>query len=301
MAQNNLKIVYQNILELATLTASSSTGSLVASNLQKEQRSYVWRSVVTGSSTVRVNIRLADIPTLPIGIDTIIGTFSNLTENATITVLGYTSTPTLAGASSSPTIDGTSTGTPVWSSSAIICRPYSSNKDSLNYTTLSTSYGLSKDTIRAYLTEAVPTSITCIIIQINDTDNTDQYIEISHLIVGSSWTPTYNTGYGISLQPNDSSTNSRSESGDLFTKYGVTYNSLKFDLTWLTDNDRQIMEKICKNVGIRKPIFISLFPNNTLDYEKERSYQIYGKLKNLNAITHPTLNFYSSSVEIEEL
>lgn len=301
MAQNNLKIVYQNVLELATLTASSSQGVLVASNLQKEQRSYVWRSVNAGSSSVRVNLRLASIPTLAAGVDTIVGTFTNLTENATITILGYTSVPTLGGTADSPTIDGTTTGTPVWSSPVTLCRPYSSNKSNLNYTTLSTSYGLSKDTVRIYLTEAVPTSITCIIIQINDTGNTDQSIEMSHLIVGTSWTPVYNTGYGISLQVNDLSTNSRAESGDLFTKYGATFNSLKFDLTWLTDNDRRIMEKICKNVGIRKPIFISLFPNNTLDYEKERSYQIYGKLKNLNAITHPTLNFYSSSVEIEEL
>jgi hypothetical protein len=301
MAQNNLKIVYQNVVELATLAASSTIGSLNVSNLKKEQRSYIWRSAPAGSSTVRVNLRLDDIPTLPSGIDTIVGTFTNLTVNATITVLGYTFTPVLDGTVGSPTIDGTATGTPLWSSGPISCRPYSSNKDSVNYTTLSTSYGLSADTIRVFLPEPVPTSVTCLIIQINDTGNTNQNISMSHLIVGASWTPIYNTGYGISLQTSDSSTNNRTESGDLITKYGVTYNSLKFDLTWLTDSDRQIMEKICKRVGLRKPVFVSLFPNNILDYEKERSYQIYGKFKNLNAITHPTLNFYSSTVEIEEL
>ena len=50
-----------------------------------------------------------------------------------------------------------------------------------------------------------------------------------------------------------------------------------------------------------KAIFVSLFPECTEDYGKEKLYQIYGRMSQIFPIEHPLYEMYSSQIDIEEV
>jgi hypothetical protein len=144
-------------------------------------------------------------------------------------------------------------------------------------------------------------NVYSIAIDISDPGNLAGYIEASRLVVGWYWSPKYNTSYGLATTMKDLSTHERSEAGDLVTNRGVRFNSMNFDMNWLVPADQLEMQKILRGNGIAQPLLISLFPNNSDDWVKEQSHQIYGKLSQLSSIVHPILDMYSTSIDIEEI
>jgi hypothetical protein len=283
MAANNLRVIYQNLTDLSTttVTASSTAGVTVTTNLQKDAKALIWRS--TGNTaTLTVNFNATKT------IRGVVLAFTNLTAGAQISV-----TPT-GGTGTTPT------GT-------ILACPYAQTDswDSGYLPSGANSYAYGAGTYaRAWF--GSPQTCTGVTITLSDTNLT--YIEASRLIIGDYWSPTYNTSFGLISAPKSLSTNSRTESGDLVTNRGIQYNTMNFDLAWLNPSDRQIFTKILKSNGINKPLLISLFPNNgsatvdtTIDYDKEQTYQIYGKLSQLSDITHPMFTMYTAKVDIEEI
>jgi hypothetical protein len=281
MAANNLRVIYQNLTDLSTtvITASSVANATTtpAANLQKDAKSLVWRTAAnTNNATLTVsfgNTKIVRGVVLP---------FTNLTTTARITV-----TPT--------------GGTNTTAISNILACPYAQADlwDSNYLPTGANSYAYGSGT---YARAWFPVAQTCTGLTINLSDANVTNIEASRLIIGDYWSPTYNTSFGLTSAPRSLSSTMRTESGDLVTNRGTQYNSMSFDLTWLTPSDRTIFTKILRSNGINKPLLISLFPDATSDdYDKEQTYQIYGKLSQLSNITHPMFSIYSSKIEIEEI
>jgi hypothetical protein len=193
-------------------------------------------------------------------------------------------------------------GTPVHDSTQIYSCPYQTfglwNWGTLPLGVNSYSYGGG-----TYGRVWMPTQLACtsLLIEIEDTECSNPYIEISRIIAGSYWSPKYNTSFGLSTGSQDLSQHQRSESGDLITNRGIRYRNMRFDLTWLPPEDRLEFTRILRGNGLPRPLFISLFPNNSDDYEKEQAHQIYGKLSQLSDITHPIFEMYSTSIDIEEI
>ena len=277
MAVNNLRVIYQNLADLSTttITASTTAGITSAANLQKDTKSLIWRSTGT-SATLTVAFGSAKT------VRGVILPFTNLTATATISVA------TVGGS-------GYTTGT-------VLACPYkqTDNWDSSYLPQGANSYAYGSGT---YARVWFPAQQTCtgLTITLTDTNNASGYVEASRLVVGDYWTPKYNTSFGLIAAPKSLSTNSRTESGDLVTNRGIQYNTMSFDLTWLTPDDRLIFTKIIKSNGINKGLLISLFPDASEDYDKEQTYQIYGKLTQVPDLTHPMYTMYSSKVEIEEI
>ena len=275
MAANNLRVIYQNIADTATITASSTAGGTSTSSLKKDAKSLIWRATGT---TATLTVAFGGTKTLR----GIILPFTNLTSTATITA-------TVVGGS------GYSTG-------EVLACPYQQTDswDSSYLPVGANSYSYGGGTY-ARVWFPAPETCTGVTIIITNTSNPAGYIEASRLVLGDYWSPTFNTSFGISSSPKDLSTNERTDSGDLVTTRGVRYNSMRFDLTWLDPTDRAIFTKILKTNGISKPLLISLFPDASEDYNKEQTYQIYGKLSQLSDISHPMFGIYSSSIDIEEI
>lgn len=280
MAANNLRVIYQNIADISTITASTTTGGTAAANLQKDAKALIWRS--TGNSAT-LTVSFGSSKT----IRGVILPFTNLTSTGTINV-------TCTGGST------TSTGN-------ILAAPYTQTDswDSAYLPVGANSYAYGAGT---YARAWFSTAQTCTGLTITLTDTNRTYIEASRLIIGDYWSPTFNTSFGLMSVPKSLSSNSRTESGDLVTNRGIQYNSMSFDLTWLNPADRKIFTKILKSNGINKGIFISLFPNNgtatvdtTIDYDMEQTFQIYGKLSTLSDITHSMYTMYTAKVDIEEI
>lgn len=270
---NNLRILYQNLADKATIGSSiAPIGVTSLANLKSDPKSLVCRT--TGTS-VTFTVTLAT----PSIIGGVILPFCNLTSTATINVTLNT---------------GFTTGT-------IAACPYQ-NLGAWDWGALPLgvngySYG-GGTYARAWFSQASCSSLT---ITITDTANTEGYLEFSRMIVGPYWSPRYNTSFGLSATPKDLSVHERSESGDLVTTRGVKFNSINFDLKWLNDSDRHQLISILKGSGMYKPMLISLFPDNSEDWAKEQSFMVYGKLPQLNDLSHPIFGIYSTQIQIEEI
>ncbi|CAB4175202.1 hypothetical protein UFOVP961_132 [uncultured Caudovirales phage] len=317
MAANNLRIIYQNSVDLSTTTISTSNSADGAntpkSNLQLDSKSLVWRSTPNSTVydtnsktyTVKTNIVLsfstANSPT----IGGIMLPFCNLSTVATVRVRGYSAIiPTTGTATATVGPTATTPGSLLFDTGTVRAAPYQVlglwDWGSLPLGVNSYSYG-GGTYGRCWLPSKQQVPAQYILIELVDTANSSPYIELSRLIVGPYWSPTYNTSFGLSTSVKDLSSHMRSESGDLVTTRGIKFNSMNFDLKWLTPTDRLQFSMITKGNGISRPIFISLFPDNLDNWEKEQAHQIYGKLSQLSDIQHPIFDTYSSQVEIEEV
>ena len=273
MAQNNLRIIYNNVADSATsIVASSTAGTTTTANLKKDTKALVWRSVGT-TATLTVTLPTAQI------VGGVILPFCNLSSTATVRVQLNT---------------GLDTGN-------VLAAPYQTlGAFDWGFVPLGVNYYTQGGYTYGRVWFAA-TSATIITITITDTANTSGYIELSRLVVGSYWSPKYNTGYGMSVVSNDTSNSNRTESGDLVGNLGVRFSSMKFDLNWLTPSDRLQLTTLLRKTGTNKPLFISLFPNNSEEWSKEQMYQVYGKLPQTSDVSHPMFGIYSSQIEIEEV
>jgi len=309
MASNNLRIIYQNIIDLATTTISASSVASAATpvtNLKLDSKSQVWRSGVgiinsdNTTYTVRANLVISSTTGVTNIVGGVILPFCNLSSTATIRVRGYTGTAAQPGTGVTPTgIAGT---TQQFDTGIIIASPYQNfglwNWGSIPLGANSYSYG-GGTYARAWI--PTPVAVNSILIEIVDNASINNYIEVSRIVAGSYWSPKYNTSFGLSTGSQDLSQHERSQSGDLVTNRGIRYRNMKFDLNWLPPADRLEFTRILRGNGLPRALFISLFPNNYDDYDKEQAHQIYGKLSTLQDITHPIFEMYSTSIEIEEI
>lgn len=123
--------------------------------------------------------------------------------------------------------------------------------------------------VAAYIT--LPAAATTFTIAFSKT------VKVSRFIIGNYWSPTYNTSFGVQVGYEDLSTTERLQGGDLYTTLGPRYKTINFELSYLTDTDKFKLFDIIKLIGKSRPMFISIFPQDT-DKEKEQMYSIYGKL-----------------------
>lgn len=292
---SNLRIIYSNVADTASLLASSELNSTTTpvTNLARDAKAKVWRSNTSSTTAVKAMIRATFSSQVITGV--ILG-FTNNSPAATMTVRGYTGTPpTFGGTVDTPTISG---GTLSWTVGPTLCCPPNISD---TYSWGTTSYNAyEKGTGYSRLWLGDQTAVTCIVIEINDVA-TEKYVEVSRLIVGRHWSPVYNTSYGINVDYKDTSRSARSESGDLITSVGVRYATMGFDLSFMENKDRIELNRLNRLVGTRSPIFVSLFPDNSDDYNLEQIYQIYGKQTQSLAINHPMYSIFSSQMELEEI
>lgn len=125
-------------------------------------------------------------------------------------------------------------------------------------------------------------------------------VKVSKFIVGNYWSPKYNTGYGVQVGYEDATSSERLQSGDIYTTISPRNKTLQFDLQYMDESDKFQLFDIYKSIGKTKPIFISVFPENT-DQQKEQMYSIYGKFNTLSNISHVMYTMYSSSIQLEEI
>lgn len=299
----NLRVVHNNLIDVAstTITASSTaSAATIVANLKTDPKSVVWRSGT--SSTIATKANLLIVPTSITVVGALILAFTNLSAEATLRLRGFIGTaPTLTGTVDVPVVS-VGSATTVFDTGYVVGNP---PQGLGNWEFGDSIFGPNaQESRRGYSKVWVPQTqqapCTSMVLEIVDPYNTNQYIEASRLIVGTYWSPTYNTSYGVTTSIVDMSSNERTESGDLVTSNGAYYSKLSFDLKYMDKKDRTTFNSIIRSKGMRKPVFISIFPEDA-DTGKDQVYQIYGKLSQLYGIEHPIFEMYSSQVEVEEI
>lgn len=275
----NLRVVYDNAADRATVTASTTAGNLAASNLLTDIKSEVWRS--TGA-TASVTLQWAagefvGMVALP---------FCSLSSGATIRVRCYTyaadATPIIDSgaqmAAEAPPFDVWG-----WGSEPLGVNAYAYGGASYGVLWLDAMHAVQK-----------------VVIDINDVSNPLGYIECSRIVAGPYWEPVNNADFGVEVNAADTSKHERSDAGDLRTDRGTVYKTMSLDLNFMPAQDRNALWKILRGNGMFRPVYLSLVPKATDAFE-EQVFQIYGKLSRSSALKYQFVNQYSSSLEIEEI
>ena len=278
MAINNLRVIYNNVADSATtLSATSIASGYDISNTKKDTKGVVWRSANT-ITTATISLTWGSPQTL----SAVILPYTNLSATATIRIKLYSD-----AAFATQILDTTD----VIAVPAVLPNYYAS---SANYR-----YAFGGGTCaRKYFTQTA--NCRSMTIEIKDTANTDTYLEVSRIIAGTYWSPTYNTEYGLSVGISDSSSKTRTQTGNLITDIGTSNKTLSFSLNYMTKNDRDTLFSIISTLGTKKSMYISLFPED-IEPTKEQIYQVYGRLADLATISHPMYSMYASSINIEEV
>lgn len=274
----NMRIIYNNVADSATITADNTAGTNEAANLKTDYKGQVHRSTGT---TVTYTLTWAAGQS----IGGIVLPCTNLSSQATIRVRLYTGSYTQSFDS------GTIAACP---NTSLEQWPAPRDANIFAYG------GLSKTSM---WWNSVNNSITKIDITLTDTStNSPGYIDCSRVICGTYWQPTYNVSRdGLDITITDSSGASRTDSGDLISEQGFVYDELSLNLELLTDSDRDTLVGIMRRIGTRKNIAVCVFPENTgtaiPNNTSQQIYTVYGKRDN-NSLNYVLSGFNSHQIKI---
>jgi len=274
---NKLRVVYNNAANRGILTASSTAGTLVASNLLTDSKADTWRATGT-SATITVIFSSSEMVSM------VAFPFCNFTPSATIQVKCYTNSGDVSAVlDTGAVLAAAPTPLGMWDWGNV---PLGVN---------SYSYGGASYGVVWFATQSVK-KVEIIIL---DTSNAAGYIEASRLVMGAYWSPENDAELSPVWQPIETTTSTRNDASDLVSDIGTLNKKLQLTLPVMTPSDRNSMMNVLRGNGMSRPIFLSLFPQDS-DSSAEQAYQIYGKLASQPALTLPNWNLYSTTIEIEE-
>lgn len=272
---SNLRIIYDNVANSSTLSASTTAGSLVAANMLNDSKVVVHRS--TGPSVV-YTMTWASAQT----VGAVALPATNLTSAATIRVQLYSDTAGTTQIADS----GTVAACP---SSTLGLHGWGANIDANAFAF----GGSSKSAV--WMATQHSTVRRCVI-TLSDATNPAGFIDCSRIVLGPYWESERNPGYGAQAGVQDMSRTQRTEAGDALVVRGAQYQTMSLSLADMTETSRAAFTKIVRSAGSYKNLFISLLPG--VGSTAEQDHMIYGKRSN-GGFTFDYFNGFSTRVEIE--
>lgn len=255
---SNLRIIYDNAVDRGTVTASTTSGALVAANLQSDLKSLVHRS--TGTS-VTYTVTWSSVQT----IGGVALPATNLSATATVRARAYNATSggtLLADTGALTAASGQNLGNGRWST------PLNAN-----------AFALGGAVKAAVWFSGNIASVRRIEVDIVDSSNAAGYIDCSRLVAGPYWSPTYNADYGAQSGIEDTSTVRRTQAGDLVPQLGFLNDSMSLNLSLLSMTERAEMVKLMRTAGTSRNVFLSLLPADA-SATATQDHMIYGKRDN---------------------
>lgn len=273
----NLRIIYDNVADKAnTLTASTTSGSLVAANMLSEIKGVVHRSTglsVTYTLTWSTNQTIGGL-SLPA---------TNLSGSATIRVRLYSDVACTLQLQDQGTIYACpGSALDLWNWSL----PLNANAFAFG--------GASKTTVWFANQSGTVRGMKIDIID----SNTAGYIDCSRIVCGPYWEPKHNVQNGqLNIELADLQTQERADQGDLLATRSVNHDRMRFDLAYLEETDRQQFMRIARLAGKSRNILVTVFPDNTNSVLAQDT-TVYGKITNF-AQVQQLYGFYTMPLEIE--
>lgn len=271
----NLRIIYDNVANSSTLSASSTAGGLAASNMLTEVKAVVHRS--TGTS---VTYTMTWTTAQTIGAVALPAT--NLTSTATVRVQLYSDTAGATQVADSGTVQACP-------SSQLGLHGWGANLDANAF-----AFGGSSK-VAVWFASQVSSVRRCVI-TLSDASNPAGYIDCARIVAGPYWESERNPSYGAQAGIQDMSRTTRTEAGDSLVARGAQYQTMSLNLADLTETSRAAFTKIVRSAGSYKNLFFSLLPGSGSTAEQD--HMIYGKRAN-GGFTFDYFNGFSTRVEIE--
>lgn len=268
----NLRVIYDNAADRASLSSTATAAGLDVTKLTTDIKSDVCRSTTT-SLTITSTWPVAET------IGGVMLAFTNCSDNATISVDAYTNI---------------GDATPIYSVSTVAANGGVATNRGVNYF----AYG---GGIYARCWFAQRVAVKKLVITVSDAGNTQGYVEAGRLIVGDFWESIIGVEQGnTSMTVNDMSEQSRTYSGDMRVTVKPRFRKQTLSMPSLDNNDKAALWSILYNNGMVKPVFLSLFPNNT-NTKLEQAHMLYGRLSTNVAMQTPYFNAMAAKLDIEEV
>lgn len=271
----NLRVIYDNAIDRATtLTASTTSGTLAAANMQTDYKGTVHRSTgtsVTYTATWTNGESLGGV-SLPC---------FNGDANTTIRVRRYSDTAGVTLIDDSGTVAAC---TGVVHDLAFFT---AINANSFAYG------GLAKSSV--WFSANVLTKR--LVIDIVDTGNAAGFIDCARIVAGAYWEPLKNADYGVKAGLEDTTKSTRNDAGDSLADLGTKHDVLSFDLRLMNETDRATLRKIVKGPGAARNILISVYPGNSNNV-LEQDHTVFGKRANSDA-SADYFGVFGSSVSLD--
>jgi len=131
-----------------------------------------------------------------------------------------------------------------------------------------------------------------------DSTNTDGYVELGRIFVGSIYQPTLNMSLGASIGDETNTVVDVALSGAEFFDRRTSYRVAQFTLDHLTYNESIINGDIIKISGVDAEVVYIYDDNTALDLHRRA---FLGRLRALSPISQPYNTRYQTTYEIKEL
>jgi hypothetical protein len=276
---SNLRILYRNLADAATLAASPAlVSTLPVANLQVTGRARVARTTSTADQAITGDWGSAQ------PVNGIVLWRHNLTETSTWRVRLY------AGANQ--------TGTLLYDSGGLAgeMMPLGDLRWGVDPLGATLQRGWSVAYQAVLWTPTV--QARSFRIDLSDPDNPAGYLQVARLFIGAYWSPVQNADYGAAMAWTDDSELIRTDGGSLRTFIRAVSRQLSFSLSRMEEADRGAFVDLVREVGRVHEVFISLFPE--AGGKLERDHQILGKITgNHNSVGRP-VNLWADQITIAE-
>ena len=127
-----------------------------------------------------------------------------------------------------------------------------------------------------------------------------QSIEIGRLMVGEYVEPTYTISAGHTLSWTESTKQYRAQGGTLRSSVQLPTRKLDFAVNTINAADRSEIQDTLKYAGLRRDLFISLFPDD-VDIDKLKDYSGIMKLTKIPSMSEYAPLYYKSKYTMEEV
>jgi hypothetical protein len=136
-------------------------------------------------------------------------------------------------------------------------------------------------------------------VEIDDTTNTDNFIQIGRLFMARGWTPTVNYGYGAGLGYQDPTPVDTSLSGAEYFDQRSKYRVMSFALPYVTGTEAYSYAlELQRLAGVSGEVLVIPDPD-TVSTQPIRSF--VGRLRQIGAVAQPNPTTYSVNFEVKEL
>ena len=234
----NLRILFRNLVDTATVTASPALASgNPESYLQDARRKKTARSTSTASQDLKFSWASAQ------RVNMIAHRYHNLTAAAQI---------------AAPTYSDSAFTTSIAANAAANCFGYT-GLDTNDILT-ETDFRILKNSAR-YLTLA--TNVQSMKSVITDASNPDGYFDVSRVFIGEALTFTYNPPWGgVPLSFEDMSENIDMADGSIVTNKGEKRRRIDLNLEWVAEAQLPALLAGLRLVGKDRDIWVSCFPED---------------------------------------
>ena len=124
--------------------------------------------------------------------------------------------------------------------------------------------------------------------------------DIGRLILGKYIQPTYNLSLGHSLTWVEKTKQFRTEAGTLRSDITIPNRRFEFNTGTLTEEDRDLVQGSLRTVGMRRDMFLSMFPED-LEATRKIDYSGIVKLVKIPKFTEFANRYYKSNYVMEEV